>query len=76
MKIQLEWFVFKLQKNGIYFYRLSVIPGERSKGIGKALLSELEALAKQKAISTVSCNVRFTADQNIALYESIERSNV
>jgi len=67
---------FQLQENGICFYRLSVIPEERSKGIGKALLSKLEVLAKQKAISTVSCKVRFTADQNIALYESIERSNV
>ncbi len=62
---------FQLQENGIYFYRLSVIPEEQGKGIAKALLSKLEAFAKQKAISIVSCNVRFTADQNIALYESI-----
>ena len=62
---------FQLDDNGIYFYRLSVLPEEQGKGVGKALLAKLEHFAKYNGVTTISCKVRLSANDNIALYESV-----
>lgn len=62
---------FQLDDNGIYFYRLSVLPEEQGKGIGKALLDKLEHIANHNGVTTISCKVRLSANDNITLYESV-----
>ncbi|KIL45479.1 hypothetical protein KP78_30230 [Jeotgalibacillus soli] len=62
---------FHLNENGIYFYRLSVIPEEQGKGIAKQMLKSLEEYANQIEKPTILCKVRMTAPKNIQLYRSI-----
>ena len=61
---------FQLKNEGLYFYRLSVIPEKQGKGIGKKILSSIEDYAKV-GVSTILCKVRVTVPKNINLYSSI-----
>ncbi|MBM4764776.1 GNAT family N-acetyltransferase [Bacillus sp. B15-48] len=62
---------FKFIQNGLYFFRLSVIPEKQGQGIAKEILKHLEIYAKNKEISTLLCKVRKTVPKNIQLYRSI-----
>ncbi|WP_245676138.1 GNAT family N-acetyltransferase [Domibacillus iocasae] len=62
---------FRLKENGIYFYRLSVIPENQGKGIAKKLLKSLEEHAEQIKKTKVLCKVRMTVPKNIKLYNSL-----
>lgn len=62
---------FKYQNNGLYFFRLSVIPEKQGLGIAKKLLRYLEAVAIEKGIKELYCNVRLALPKNITLYRSI-----
>jgi len=62
---------FKLKENGLYFFRLSVIPEKQGRGIAKAILKFLEEYAKHKEIPKLLCKVRMTISKNIKLYSSI-----
>ena len=62
---------FKLKEEGLYFYRLSVIPEKQGQGIAKKLLVSLEEYAHKNGISTILCKVRMTVPKNIQLYNSI-----
>ncbi|MGE7942085.1 GNAT family N-acetyltransferase [Lysinibacillus xylanilyticus] len=62
---------FTLSDQGIYFFRLSVIPEKQGHGLAKAFIEELEqyALANGKSIS--ECKVRMSVPRNIELYRSL-----
>lgn len=62
---------FRLNENGIYFYRLSVIPEKQGNGIAKRILKSLEEYASQLGKSAVLCKVRMTIPKNIQLYRSM-----
>ncbi|WNS76195.1 GNAT family N-acetyltransferase [Bacillus sp. DTU_2020_1000418_1_SI_GHA_SEK_038] len=62
---------FQLTENGLYFYRLSVIPEEQGKGIAKRILKALEDYAKNKEMPVIYCKVRMTVLRNIKLYSSV-----
>ena len=62
---------FQLKENGLYFFRLSVIPERQGQGIAKKVLKFLEDYAKGKEISKLLCKVRMTVTKNIKLYSSI-----
>ncbi|WP_028402344.1 GNAT family N-acetyltransferase [Ectobacillus panaciterrae] len=62
---------FSVQKNNIYFFRLSVHPDHRGKGIAKELLHWLEDYAKKYNKKYITCKVRATIPKNIKLYESV-----
>jgi ribosomal protein S18 acetylase RimI-like enzyme len=62
---------FRLKANGVYFYRLSVIPEKQGQGIAKEILKSLEDYANQKEKPTILCKVRMTVPKNIKLYSSI-----
>lgn len=62
---------FQLKNEGLYFYRLSVIPEKQGKGIGKKILSSIEDYANKVGVSTILCKVRMTVPKNINLYSSI-----
>ncbi|MED1472689.1 GNAT family N-acetyltransferase [Bacillus salipaludis] len=62
---------FQLKDEGLYFYRLSVIPEKQGKGIAKKILKSLEAYANKVGITTILCKVRMTVPKNIQLYSSI-----
>ncbi|WP_257350700.1 GNAT family N-acetyltransferase [Pseudalkalibacillus decolorationis] len=62
---------FQLKENGVYFYRLSVIPEKQGQGIAKKILKSLEDYANKKEIPTILCKVRMTVPKNIKLYSSI-----
>ncbi|WP_121612583.1 GNAT family N-acetyltransferase [Mesobacillus foraminis] len=61
---------FQLTENGLYFYRLSVIPEKQGQGIAKRLIQTLENYAKEKQVSALICKVRLTLPKNIKLYNS------
>ena len=58
---------FQLKNEGLYFYRLSVIPEKQGKGIGKKILSSIEDYANKVGVSTILCKVRMTVPKNINL---------
>lgn len=62
---------FQLNHEGLYFYRLSVIPEKQGKGIAKTILQHVEEYAKQVDVSTILCKVRMNVQRNIQLYSSI-----
>lgn len=62
---------FQLNKEGLYFYRLSVIPEQQGKGIAKKLLYSLEDYAIESRVSALLCKVRMTVSKNIKLYSSL-----
>jgi ribosomal protein S18 acetylase RimI-like enzyme len=62
---------FQLKNEGLYFYRLSVIPEKQGEGIAKNILKSLEDYANKVGVSTIICKVRMTVPKNIQLYNSI-----
>ena len=62
---------FQLKDEGLYFYRLSVIPEKQGEGIAKNILKSLEAYATKINVSTILCKVRVTVTKNLQLYNSI-----
>ncbi|MDF9759578.1 ribosomal protein S18 acetylase RimI-like enzyme [Peribacillus simplex] len=62
---------FQLKEDGLYFYRLSVIPEKQCLGIAKKILRSLEDFAIKKEVTTIFCKVRMTVPKNIKLYSSI-----
>ncbi|WP_346726927.1 GNAT family N-acetyltransferase [Bacillus suaedae] len=62
---------FQLNKEGLYFYRMSVIPEHQGKGIAKKLLYSLENYAIESRVSTLLCKVRMTVSKNMKLYSSL-----
>ena len=60
---------FRLNDNGVYFYRLSVIPEKQGQGIAKELVKSLDDYAKQNEKPTIRCKVRMTLPKNIKLYQ-------
>ena len=62
---------FQLKDEGLYFYRLSVIPEKQGTGIAKKILKSLETYATKINVSTVLCKVRVTVTKNLQLYNSI-----
>ncbi|WP_191559214.1 GNAT family N-acetyltransferase [Metabacillus idriensis] len=61
----------QLKEEGLYFYRLSVIPEKQGLGIAKKILRSLEDFAIKKGGTTIFCKVRMTVPKNIKLYSSI-----
>ncbi|MEW9669871.1 GNAT family N-acetyltransferase [Ammoniphilus sp. 3BR4] len=62
---------FKFKENGVYFYRLSVLPEKQGKGIAKAILNWLEGYAIKNSKPSIFCKVRLTIPRNIKLYNSL-----
>lgn len=62
---------FQLINEGLYFFRLSVIPEKQGKGIAKNILKSLEDYANKVGVSTIVCKVRMAVQKNIQLYSSI-----
>ncbi|MFD2923481.1 GNAT family N-acetyltransferase [Halobacillus naozhouensis] len=62
---------FLVRNDDVYFYRLSVIPERRGRGIGKEILKSLEEYASKNNKRTMICKVRMTVPKNIKLYNSI-----
>lgn len=62
---------FLFKEEGLYFFRLSVIPEKQGQGIAKKLLQTLEKYAIQNRIPAIFCKVRMNVQRNIQLYESL-----
>jgi ribosomal protein S18 acetylase RimI-like enzyme len=62
---------FKMDENSLYFFRLSVCPEARGKGIAKSMLAWLENYAKENGKTKIWCRVRMSIPQNIQLYKSV-----
>jgi ribosomal protein S18 acetylase RimI-like enzyme len=61
---------FKMDENSLYFFRLSVTPEARGKGIAKAMIKWLEEYAQEKGNDKVFCRVRKDTPQNVQFYGS------
>jgi len=62
---------FTVGESDLYFFRLSVCPKARGKGIAKSMLSWLENDAKEHGKSSLSCKVRSSIPKNVQLYKSL-----
>jgi ribosomal protein S18 acetylase RimI-like enzyme len=62
---------FRLNENGVYFYRLSVIPEKQGRGMAKKIIKSLEDYAIQNGNKSIQCKVRMTVPKNLQLYSSI-----
>ncbi|MBB5323093.1 GNAT superfamily N-acetyltransferase [Anoxybacillus tepidamans] len=61
---------FTINGASLYFFRLSVCPKARGKGVAKAMLHWLEDYAKECKVQEIGCRVRASIPKNIYLYES------
>ncbi|SNZ05881.1 Acetyltransferase (GNAT) domain-containing protein [Terribacillus aidingensis] len=59
---------FREQEELLYFFRLSVRPEERGRGIARQLLAALEVYAASRKLFKLQCQVRVSVTKNIALY--------
>lgn len=55
----------------LYFGRLSVLPSEQGKGIGRFLVAGLEQIARERGFKILECKVRQSEKVNIQLYERL-----
>ncbi|GMG95726.1 GNAT family N-acetyltransferase [Tepidimicrobium xylanilyticum] len=62
---------FKFGEKSLYFFRLSVCPEARRRGIAKSILSWLENYAKEHRITEIWYRVQMSIPQNIQLYQSV-----
>ncbi|MGE8002869.1 GNAT family N-acetyltransferase [Lysinibacillus sp. NPDC093216] len=62
---------FTLSAQGIYFFRLSVIPEKQGQGLATVLIAELEQFARTKGKRISECKVRMSVPRNIELYRSL-----
>jgi ribosomal protein S18 acetylase RimI-like enzyme len=62
---------YTLNPDSLYFYRLSVLPAFRRQGIGRALIAEMENIARNEGRTKVRLNVRVVLSNNRELYESL-----
>lgn len=60
---------FIMEKDALYFKRLSVIPEARGKGLAKAMIQWLEQYARDHGKEKIYCRVRMDTPENIAYYE-------
>ncbi|MEC0301870.1 GNAT family N-acetyltransferase [Terribacillus saccharophilus] len=61
---------FKEQEAALYFFRLSVCPEERGRGIAGQLLQALEEYAITHNFGVLQCQVRLSVAKNITLYKN------
>ncbi|UVI29451.1 GNAT family N-acetyltransferase [Paenibacillus spongiae] len=62
---------FKTDADSLYFFRLSVCPEARGRGIAKSMLAWLENMAREQEKTKLWCRVRMSVPQNILLYQSM-----
>lgn len=62
---------YELDRRGLHFFRLAVLPSARRQGVAKALLARLEEVASESGKSRIWCHVRPKVSRNVALYESV-----
>jgi len=62
---------FKSDANSLYFFRLSVCPEARRRGIAKSMLYWLENYAKEQGITEICCKVRVSVPRNLRLCQSL-----
>ncbi|MFJ6412158.1 GNAT family N-acetyltransferase [Terribacillus saccharophilus] len=60
---------FKEKDGALYFFRLSVRPEWRGRGVARHLLSALENYAATQSLGTLYCQVRLSEERNIDLYK-------
>jgi ribosomal protein S18 acetylase RimI-like enzyme len=60
---------YRIERGGLYFFRLAVLPSTRRKGVASALLEEVERRAIALNCDYIRCNVRTQVVKNIAIYE-------
>lgn len=63
---------FQLKEDCLYFFRLSVIPEARGKGVAKDILNWLEHHALDHYRAFISCRVRMSVPRNLDLYQSLD----
>ena len=62
---------YRIEGDAFYFFRLSVDPDYRRKGLASALVCHLEALATELGLSRLTCSVRMGKADNVALYTGL-----
>ncbi|PAF22892.1 hypothetical protein CHH49_04755 [Terribacillus saccharophilus] len=60
---------FKEEDGALYFFRLSVSPEWRGRGVARHLLSALENHAASQSLDMLYCQVRLSEERNIDLYK-------
>ncbi|MGC4045236.1 MAG: GNAT family N-acetyltransferase [Armatimonas sp.] len=59
---------YRIEGDFLYFFRLSVDPAHRRKGLATLLICHLEVLAREAGLSRLTCSVRMAKTDNVALY--------
>lgn len=62
---------YELDRHGLHFFRLAVLPSARRQGVAKGLLARLEDVARAHEKARLWCHVRPKVSRNVALYESV-----
>lgn len=62
---------YKLDGDAIYFFRLSVVPARRKRGLARMLVEWIEQKGRSKGMSRSTCMVRQTVHRNLVMYENM-----
>ena len=62
---------YEIDRHGLHFFRLAVLPSARRQGVAKALLARLEEVAIAQGKTRLWCHVRPKVSRNVALYEGV-----
>ena len=63
---------FRVDAQGLYFFRLAVHPDFRRRGVAQEFLNHLTAEASRRRANRLWCQVRMMVPQNVALYRKNE----
>ncbi|TYP69589.1 ribosomal protein S18 acetylase RimI-like enzyme [Paenibacillus methanolicus] len=55
----------------LYVGRVSVVPAARGQGVGKALMLEMERIAREAGLAEIRVSVRLSLPDNVAFYERL-----
>lgn len=62
---------YRFEGDAIYFFRLSVIPTRRKRGLARMLVEWIERKGVSKGMSRSTCMVRQSVHRNLVLYENM-----
>jgi len=61
---------YQVKDGVLYFFRLGVLTEARGRGAARAMVVELEAIARRLGCQILRCRVRMNVARNVSLYES------
>ena len=60
---------YEIDRKGLHFARLAVLPSARRQGVASSLMARLEEIGRDQGVSRIWCHVRTKVERNRMMYE-------